>query len=111
METNAIENIESENGLEIEVGREFTTETFKIVRQQLLSSLERSGPETLLLKDVATIDIAAIQLAYAWKKKLSKDGRRVTIVLPEDENIKDLLVKTGITQILTEHVKENISNR
>jgi anti-anti-sigma regulatory factor len=100
METNTVKNIEGENGLEIEVNGEFSVGTCKDIRQQLELSLERSGHETLVLKNVTTMDVVAIQLTYAWKNALAKSGRKGTIVPPDEESIKDLLVKTGITQIL-----------
>jgi anti-anti-sigma factor len=89
-----------ENQIQIEVEGEFTIGTSEAIKPKLISSIERSGPETLQLKNVTTMDVAAVQLAYAWKKELKKNGRKGTVVCPEDENIKDLLVKTGITQIL-----------
>jgi anti-anti-sigma factor len=99
METYALKNTE-ENHIQIEIEGEFSIGTCEAIRPQLTSSIERTGLDTLQLKNVTTMDVSAIQLAYAWKKELKKTGRIGTVVCPEDENIKDLLVKTGITQIL-----------
>jgi hypothetical protein len=97
---NLVKKTETENVLHLAVENEFTIVTSGEIKQELAASTERSGQESLILTNVSALDVAAIQLAYAWKKALLKQGRQGAVVLPELENIKDLLVKTGITQIL-----------
>jgi anti-anti-sigma regulatory factor len=65
-----------------------------------LLSIKRTGKEKLILNDVTAFDVASIQLTYLWKKSLEQQGRQVSISLPQDEGLKDLLEKTGITKFL-----------
>jgi hypothetical protein len=98
--TNSIKTTNRDNVLHIEVEGDFVLATCEAVRLQLLKSLQRPGPECLSLSEVTGIDVAAIQLAIAWKRSLANQQRIATIVLPKQDDIKELLIKTGITQIV-----------
>jgi anti-anti-sigma regulatory factor len=100
MNDNDIKTASTENGILLEVHGEFTIATCENVKTELLASLARQGNETLDLSKATHVDVIGIQLAYAWKKCLQKKHREAIVILPESENIKDLFVKTGITQIL-----------
>jgi hypothetical protein len=65
-----------------------------------LQSVRRSGKETLVLHDVTAFDIASAQLTHLWKKSLEQQGRQPSISLPKDQGVKELLEKTGITNLL-----------
>jgi hypothetical protein len=92
--------VNTENDMRIEVYGAFTMATSQNIKNELLASLLRSSNETLDLTNANAIDVIGIQLAYGWKKALEANQRKATVILPESENIKDLFVKTGITQIL-----------
>jgi hypothetical protein len=98
--TSALKLNDKGNTLEIELEGDFVLRSCDEIKIQLLKSLDRSGAETLVLKDATSFDVSAIQLVFAWKKSLEKQGRIATVVLPDNQDIKDLLSKTGITQIL-----------
>jgi len=66
----------------------------------LLESMNRASNEKLMLGQVTGIDVTGVQLTYLWKKSLRKQGREATIELPENESLKELLEKTGITNTL-----------
>jgi anti-anti-sigma regulatory factor len=91
---------QDEGGLQLVAEGDFTVRNSASIKTALLESISRQGNETLVLKDVTALDLAGIQLAYAWRKVLQAQGRDASIVLPEDEGIKDLVRKTGITTIL-----------
>ena len=70
------------------------------LKEYLLQSISRNGNEMLVLNQVTEFDVASAQLTYSWKKKLEHQGRKVSIQLPENKNLRELLDKTGITKIL-----------
>jgi hypothetical protein len=70
-----------------------------LIKEALLESLERNGDEILSLTNTPAIDVSGIQLAFSWKHELEAQGRRAEVLLPGKEDIKDLLEKTGITQM------------
>jgi anti-anti-sigma factor len=100
MKANEIQIVNSNNGIRIEVSGEFTTATSETIKKELAASQSREGSETLDLTKASMMDVVGIQLAYAWKKALKENQRTGTVILPTSESIKDLFVKTGITQIL-----------
>jgi anti-anti-sigma regulatory factor len=100
MKENEIKVVNTKNGIQLEMSGEFTLRCSEQTKKDLLSSLSREDSESLDLTQTSAMDVAGIQLAYAWKKALVYSGRKATIVHPTSENIKDLFTKTGITQIL-----------
>jgi anti-anti-sigma regulatory factor len=100
MKENTIKIANTENGIQLEVHGEFTMSTCENIKKELLASLSRAGNETLDLSNASHVDVVGIQFAYAWKKSLQENLREAIVILPQSENIKDLFVKTGITQIL-----------
>jgi anti-anti-sigma factor len=90
----------TDDGLRLAVGGEFTIATSDTIKRELVASSSREGNEILDLRNVSMMDAVGIQLAYAWKKALKKNNRTGIVICPELETIKDLFVKTGITQIL-----------
>lgn len=100
MTENEIKAIDTENGIRLEIHGEFTSRCSEQVKKGLIASLSRDGAELLDLTQVSAMDVAGVQLAFAWKSALEQSGRKATIMLPEAENLKDLFTKTGITQIL-----------
>jgi anti-anti-sigma regulatory factor len=97
---NELKIVKTENATQLEVRGEFTLRCGEGIKKDLISSASREGSESLDLTHASAMDVAGIQLAYAWKKALEGDGRKGNVILPESENIKDLFAKTGITQIL-----------
>jgi anti-anti-sigma regulatory factor len=65
-----------------------------------LLSMETDKPMVLSLAQVTAIDLACIQVLYAWKHTLLTVGKKVQILLPEGEALKELLEKTGITKLI-----------
>jgi anti-anti-sigma regulatory factor len=92
--------VNTDNGMRLEVQGDFTITTYETLKKEIVSSLSREGNETLDLTNASQVDVVGVQLAYAWKKALEKQHRTAIVILPESESIKDLFVKTGITQIL-----------
>jgi hypothetical protein len=92
--------VNTENDIRIEVSGDVTIATSEKIASELLRSLLSAGNGTLDLTNATTIDVVGIQLAYAWKKAFAHKQRKAIVILPQSENIKDLFVKTGITQIL-----------
>jgi hypothetical protein len=97
---NELKALDTGNGIHLELHGEFTLRSGEQTKKDLISSLSGEGPELLDLTRASAMDVAGIQLAYAWKNALGQAGRKATITLPEAENLKDLFTKTGITQIL-----------
>jgi ABC-type transporter Mla MlaB component len=85
---------------ELTIEGDFNLRNIAHAKAALLESNSRKNDEALNLKNVTALDLAGVQLAYAWRKSLQAQGRQATITLPEDEGIKDLIKKTGITNIL-----------
>jgi hypothetical protein len=90
----------TEDAIQLEARGEFTLRCGDKIKQELMLSAARAGAESLNLVEASAMDLAGIQLAYAWKKSLEQRGRKAVVILPEAENIKDLFTRTGITQIL-----------
>lgn len=99
METNILSTTQSDNGTLIICQNDFCVLHAEVIKDTLLQSLQRSGDETLSLTDATSIDVSGIQLVFSWRKALQAQGRKATVLLPQTESIKDLLEKTGITQI------------
>lgn len=72
----------------------------KELKKFLLQSFSRQGSEKLVLNHVTEFDVASAQLTYSWKRGLEQQGRKVSIELPQNQNLRELLDKTGITKIL-----------
>jgi anti-anti-sigma factor len=70
------------------------------LKKLLVPSLTRKGNELFVLSQVTAFDATAVQLSYAWKKELEKQGRKATITLPSAQGLSELLEKTGINKIL-----------
>lgn len=100
MKENELKIVTTENGLRLEVSGEFTTATIENIKNKLVESQSREGNEVLDLTHASVMDVVGIQLAYAWKTNLKHNQRTGTVNLPESDDIKDLFVKVGITQIL-----------
>jgi anti-anti-sigma factor len=94
-----LEIIETESGITMAYEGEFNVTNVEHIKEALLQSAARKGNETLLLTAVTAMDVSGIQLAYSWKKILQAQGRKADVVLPQLESIKDLLEKTGLTQM------------
>ena len=65
-----------------------------------LQSIDRAGHEKLVLSHVTAFDVASAQLTHLWRKSLEQQGRQASISWPQDESLKGLLEKTGITKFL-----------
>jgi anti-anti-sigma regulatory factor len=92
--------VNAENETQLLIRGDFTMKSSKVIKEDLLLSVSRNRNEALDLSQVSAIDVAGIQFACAWKKALQIKGRKGSVILPEAENLKDLIVKAGITQIL-----------
>ena len=88
------------NGIRLEAEGDFTLSTLETMKKDLLVSASAESPQTLDVSKCTMMDVVGIQFAYAWKKALSENKKTGTVILPESETIKDLFIKTGITQIL-----------
>jgi hypothetical protein len=91
---------ETDQGIIMIFEGEFTVGYVEMIKESLLQSAARKGNEILSLIGATSIDVSGIQLAFSWKKILQAQGRKADVLLPQSENIKDLLIKAGITQIL-----------
>jgi anti-anti-sigma regulatory factor len=87
--------------IELTAEGDFTVRNGATIKTSLLENASEKSDEALNLKNVTALDLAGIQLAYAWKKNLQAQGRQASITWPEEESIKDLIKKTGITTILS----------
>ena|SRR5687767_6481032 len=91
---------ETDRGITMTFEGNFTAVNAEIIKEALLQSAARNGDEILSLLDATSVDASGIQLAFSWKKILQRRGRKADVLLPQLENIKELLIKTGITTIL-----------
>jgi anti-anti-sigma regulatory factor len=91
---------ETEQGITMAFEGDFTAANVEVIKEALLQSAARNGNEILSLIGATSIDASGIQLAFSWKKILEARGRKADVLLPQLENIKELLIKTGITTIL-----------
>jgi hypothetical protein len=99
MTDNILKIIHDGNVIQMKGEAEFTIAHADAVQSALRESCGRSGDETLNLHNVKALDICGIQLALAWQRCLRAQERKGVIQLPEDENIRDLITKTGITKL------------
>jgi anti-anti-sigma regulatory factor len=90
----------TDQGITMTFEGEFTVANVEIIKESLLQSAAREGDEVLSLTGATSIDVSGIQLAFSWKKILQAQGRKADVLLPQLDNIQDLLNKSGITQIL-----------
>jgi anti-anti-sigma regulatory factor len=90
---------ETNEGLAMICEEDFTVANAHAIKEALLQSIERKGNEILSLVTATAIDASGIQLAFVWKEALKAQGRKADVLVPDSENSKDLLDKTGITQI------------
>src|SRR4051812_45189218 len=99
MKDSILKIIEIYNKTEMICEADFVVANAVLIKKALLASVERKSDETLSLIAATSIDASGIQLAFAWKTALQNQGRNGEVLLPQSTNIKDLLEKTGITQI------------
>jgi hypothetical protein len=99
MENTILKLVETGKGISMICNDDFSAANARAIQESLLKSSARKGDEVLSLAKAISIDVSGIQLAFAWKRALQAQGRKADVVLPQSENIKDLLDKTGITQI------------
>jgi anti-anti-sigma regulatory factor len=98
---NTILNVQqTEKGVTMIYEGEFTVTNAHVIKEFLVQSVARESDEILSLFAATSIDASGIQLAFSWKKVLQSQGRKADVLLPQSEEIKDLLEKTGISQIL-----------
>jgi hypothetical protein len=91
---------ETDQGITLTFEGDFTAVNGAIIKEALLQSAARNGNEILSLIGAISVDATGIQLAFSWKKILQAQGRKADVLLPQLENIRELLIKTGITTIL-----------
>lgn len=99
MENTILKIEETDLGITMICDGDFTVTHAEFIKKELLDSAARKGDEILSLSNAKSIDVSGIQLAYSWKKILEAQGRQATVLLPQSENIKDLLEKTGLTKL------------
>jgi hypothetical protein len=99
MKKEIFEILQKGNALQMVCSTDFSIANAQVIKKCLLMSVTRTGDEVLSLCEATSIDLTGIQLAFAWKQILKQQNRRGTVLLPEKEGIKDLLQKTGITEI------------
>jgi anti-anti-sigma regulatory factor len=98
---NSVLNVHgTDRGITMTFEGEFAAVNVKMIKEALLESAARKSDEILSLTGATSIDVSGIQLAFSWKKALQAQGRKADVLPPESENIKDLLIKAGITTIL-----------
>jgi len=90
----------NKKGVQLHVQGNLNVQHANDLKKFFLQSISRSSNEMLILNQVTAFDVASIQLTHLWKMSLKKQGRTASIELPESESLKDLLEKTGITNIL-----------
>jgi anti-anti-sigma regulatory factor len=91
--------IEAKNSTEMICEGDFNVTNGESIKQALLESAARKGDEILSLAGATSIDASGIQLAFAWRTALQTQHRKADVLFPQSSDIKDLLEKTGITQI------------
>jgi anti-anti-sigma regulatory factor len=99
MDTQALTINKSGDEVQILCNGEFTTQHAGAIKETLLAEMNGTEAIVLSLQYATAFDVAGIQLAFAWKKKMEALGRTVRVSLPETETIKDLLAKAGITKL------------
>ena len=70
------------------------------LKNLFLESMNWQGNTRLDLNEVTALDVAGIQLTYLWKLGMQQLGCKVTIAWPQNESLRDLLEKCGITKLL-----------
>jgi anti-anti-sigma regulatory factor len=78
---------------------DLTVQHAKELHGFLLNNCDHKKEVHLVLKDVTALDVACIQLVYAWRKYIRKQDGNAIIRMPADSSLLDLLEKTGITKI------------
>ncbi|HEY9048051.1 MAG TPA: STAS domain-containing protein [Ohtaekwangia sp.] len=70
------------------------------LKAKLLEILETPAETHLALEGVTSIDTAAIQLIFLFRKALTNQNYISRITLPESPAVQSLLEKTGVTKFL-----------
>src|SRR4051812_33488984 len=78
---------------------DLTVQHAKELHSFLLQNSDHQSEIHLIMTEAASLDIAGIQLAYAWKSDLYKQGRKAIVTLPDRNDLFDLLEKSGINKI------------
>jgi hypothetical protein len=76
-----------------------TVQHSKELQQILLLHCDFKNEVQLVLDEAVALDIAGIQLAYAWKSKVIKNGGLAQVTLPVEQNLFQLLEKATITKL------------
>jgi anti-anti-sigma regulatory factor len=76
-----------------------TIQHSKELQRLLLQHCDFKKAVQLVLNNVAALDVAGIQLAYAWKSEVIKKGGLAEVTLPVEKTLLQLLEKASITKI------------
>lgn len=83
----------------VTIDKEFSVDSIREIKMQIAEKLERVNSVKLLLKDIEKIDITAIQLVVALKKKLLVEEKEFSLEYKMEENALELLSKSGIISL------------
>jgi anti-anti-sigma factor len=81
------------------VSGDLTVQHSRELREFFFNNTEIKKENRLVLKGVTALDIAGIQLIYAWRNSIETRGGRTRLTMPGSNNLRDLLEKTGITKL------------
>jgi anti-anti-sigma regulatory factor len=90
---------ETNDKVKLLVTGNLTVQHSKELQRILLQHCEFKTTVQLVLDDVAALDVAGIQLAYAWKNEVIKKGGVAEVSLPAERALLELLDKASITKI------------
>jgi len=71
-----------------------------LLKETVVSAIDTDRDMHLSLEGVTSLDVASTQILFAFKKGVQNAGFNVTVALPGNQEVLDLLNKTGITKLL-----------
>jgi len=78
---------------------DLTVQHSKVFRDFLVENNSHQQEVNLEMNEATALDIAGIQLAYAWQKGIKSKGGNAMVSLPTNSNLLDLLEKSRITKM------------
>lgn len=82
------------------VGGDLTAQNGKRLKTELHQLHQEKGKHRLSFKNIESVDVSAIQLINEFKLRYASSPGALDIVLPEREEVVELLRKTGLLPIL-----------
>jgi anti-anti-sigma regulatory factor len=85
-------------GVKLTAKGDLTIKYSFLFKEILTKLISKQGDVKICLQEIQSLDISAIQLLSAFHKMLKATNRKFSIAWSENEEVNELLVKSGIQQ-------------